>query len=171
MSGCVQAHAPQVPHLSSKLPLLIKMNKNRREHCRYYLCGAHHTDAPSSTLEIQLFVKTWAAICVVHTAQIAFRAPCTKTFRKWHILYVRCSPHRWNFECDLCGVHHANAIYVVYTTRMRFTRCTPYKSPKGAIYVVHTTRMRITRCTPHNSPKDPALTRPSPPSGTPLKGP
>ena len=95
---------------------------------------------------------TGGAICVVHTAQIACRAPRTKTIRKCNILSVRCSPHRWNFERDLCGVHHANAIYVVYTTRMRFTRCTPYTSPKGAIYVVHSTRMRITQCIPHTGP-------------------
>ena len=147
MPGCVQAHAPQVPHLSSKLPLLIKMNKNRREHCRYYLCGAHHTDAPSSTLEIQLFVKTWAAICVVHTAQIAFRAPCTKTFSKWHILSVRCSPHRCNFVwctphrlhlCGVhhtdgtsCGVHHIDCICAVCTEHIAFVRCTPHKLPSG----------------------------------------
>ena len=35
----------------------------------------------------------------------------------------------------MSGVHHGNAIYVVCPTRMRFNRCTPYKSPKGAIYV------------------------------------
>ena len=95
------------------------MSKNRRDHCRYYSCGAHHTDAPSSNLEIQHFVNTWAAICAVHTVQIACRAPRTNIFRKCNILSVRCSPHRWNFECDLLGPHRTNR------PRVQSMWCTP----------------------------------------------
>ncbi len=132
MPGCGQAHAPQVPHLSRKLPLLLNMCKNRREHCRYYSCGAHHTDAPSSNLEIQHFVNTWAAICAVHTAQIAGRAPRTNIFRKCNILSVRCSPHRWNFECDLLGPHRTNR------PRVQSMWCTPLECDSNAIYSAHT---------------------------------
>jgi hypothetical protein len=64
--------------------------------------------------------------------------------------FCRCTPH----ECDILGAHRTHAIYVVYTTRMRFTRCTSHKSSKGAIFVGRTARMRFTRCTPHNSPKE-----------------
>ena len=134
MPVCGQAHAPQVPHLSRKLPLLFKMSKNRREHCRYYSCGAHHTDAPSSNLEIQHFVNTWGGL--LRGAHRANR--------------MSGSAHE-----NLQKIEHT--ICAVLTTqmelRMRFTRSTPYKSPKGAIYVVYAARMRFTRCTPYKSPK------------------
>ena len=50
VSGCIQAHVQQVPHLSSKLSLLTKLIKKCAKACACYLCGAHRAKPLSRKL-------------------------------------------------------------------------------------------------------------------------
>ena len=134
VSGCVQAHVPQVPHLSSKLPLLtncsnrcVKIMYIRSVRCSPRKSTSDHVANPR-------FANTRGAICVVHTAQIACRAPRAKK-RAGTVAYYMCGAHHTDgtsssiravcatkIACArrLCGAHHTNGtssrIRAVYTT-------------------------------------------------------
>ena len=102
-----------------------------------------------------------SAIYLVHTAQIACRAPRAKNFRNCSMLYVRCSPHRCPFEqlgnpayCQHLGGHMRGAHRA---NRMSGSAHKNFQKMYHTICAVLSTqmelRMRFARSTPYKSPR------------------